>query len=626
MQGCLLLLATAIWDAYQFGSRPSHSGQSFDFFWNRMDEDKNYLKAWDYVVIGAMLCVSSFIGLYYRLTGGRQKTANEYLLGDRKMHSVPVAFSLMASFMSAISLLGGSREAYSFGTQFIQINAAYVLATPAVTHIFLPVFFRIQGPSASVYSYLELRFGYWARLAASLTFSLQMMLYMGIVVYAPALALSAVTGLSFLASVLSVGSVCTFYSAIGGLKAVLITDAFQSVLMFAAIILIIVMGSYEAGGLPEALWRSFQGGRISFGATSLDPTVRHTVWTQLIGGSFVYLSIYGVNQAQVQRLLSVDSLQTARKSLWLQLPILCSLSILTCISGLVMYSHYQGCDPKLDGRISSYDQLMPLFVVETMGTKPGLAGLFVAGIFSGSLSTVSSAINSLSAVTLEDYLIPAVSSLCSPETSSRLEAQSHTVLKVLALMFGALSVALSLMVKALGTGLLQASLSVFGLVGGPLLGIFTLGMFFRCANQAGALVGLSSALGLSLWIGFGQPRPPVQSLRVSTSFGCAASTNHSEHFEFWNSTTASPILAASGETAPEEVEQTYFYLYRISYAWFAVIGFALSVTIGALFSIICKARYRGQPEPHPDLFADPIRKRMLEQELSVDEDIPCQTH
>jgi sodium-coupled monocarboxylate transporter 8/12 len=96
----------------------------------------------DYAVFGLMLCVSSAIGLYFRFTGGRQKTADEYLMGNRSMSALPVAFSLMASFMSAITLLGVTRENYSFGTQFVAINLAYGFGTVFSAYAFLPVFFR----------------------------------------------------------------------------------------------------------------------------------------------------------------------------------------------------------------------------------------------------------------------------------------------------------------------------------------------------------------------------------------------------------------------------------------------------------------------------------------------------
>ncbi|KAK7074679.1 hypothetical protein SK128_016093 [Halocaridina rubra] len=142
--------------------------------------------------------------------------------------------------------------------------------------------------------------------------------------------------------------------------------------------------------------------------TSLDPRERHTIWSLGIGGIFTYCSLYGVNQAQVQRLLTIKDLRRAQASLWLQLPILVLLSTSTSFAGLVLYTHYKSCDPLKTNRITNPDQLLPLYVVETMGMYPGLSGLFVSGIFSGSLSTVSSALNSLAAVTLQDYVLVSI--------------------------------------------------------------------------------------------------------------------------------------------------------------------------------------------------------------------------
>ena len=130
--------------------------------------------------------------------------------------------------------------------------------------------------------------------------------------------------------------------------------------------------------------RAYEGGRIKFDEVSPDPTVRHTVWTQAIGGMFVYLSIYGVNQAQVQRLLSIQDLKRAQQALWLQWPILTVLSISTSFAGIVIYAYYQGCDPVLAGRIKSGGQLLPLFVVETMSQHPGLSGIFHTNLLGAS--------------------------------------------------------------------------------------------------------------------------------------------------------------------------------------------------------------------------------------------------
>ncbi|XP_073835331.1 putative sodium-dependent multivitamin transporter [Musca autumnalis] len=569
--------------------------------------------AWDYTILAIVLLVSAAIGVYYRFTGGKQKTTREYLLADRSMSVIPVAFSLMASFMSAVTLLGVSAENYQYGTQFVLINVSYIIGTPIAAYLILPVFYRLK--TASVYEYLELRFGYAARLCASLAFSVQMILYMGIVLYAPALALEAVTGLNLVFSIIIVGVVCTFYATVGGMKAVLVTDIFQSLLMFASIFAIIICAGIKAEGLEDIWNTAKEGGRLEFFNFSVDPTTRHTFITQIIGGLATYLAIYGVNQTQVQRLLSVRTLKESGYALWWSLPILILLSVTTCFSGLCMYYYYKTCDPLLEGRITSRDQLMPLFVVDTMGHIPGISGLFVSGMFSASLSTISSAISSLAAVTLEDYIKPLVSYRKKEELS---DAKTTFYSKVLSIVYGGVCLGLAFLAGSMG-GLLQAALSIFGIIGGPLLGLFTLGMYFPKANQKGALVGLGLSLAFSFWIGFGQPRPPIPSLSLETD-GCPATPTTTSHIsEIFNT------LNRESDTPKEDSD--YFYLYRISYMWYAVCGFLISVIVGWLASwIIEKLKWDNNDQIYTDntrtlikydLFSPPIAKRIRQKQMPL---------
>ncbi|XP_026667991.1 putative sodium-dependent multivitamin transporter, partial [Ceratina calcarata] len=156
-----------------------------------------------------------------------------------------------------------------------------------------------------MFQYLDRRFGKAARIAGSLAFLLQLLLYSGVVLYAPALALEATTGLSRTVSIIGIGLVCTFYSAIGGIKAVLITDVFQSLLMLLAVILVIVTAAVNVGGVQRIWEIANEGSRIEFDNISVDPTVRHTWWSLTFGGFFTYLSLYGTNQVQVQRMLTI---------------------------------------------------------------------------------------------------------------------------------------------------------------------------------------------------------------------------------------------------------------------------------------------------------------------------------
>ncbi|CAH0557554.1 unnamed protein product [Brassicogethes aeneus] len=549
---------------------------------------------WDYVVVVLVLMVSSAIGIYYRLSGGKQKTMQEYLLADKNMSIGPVAFSLMASFMSAITLLGVSSENYSFGIQFIVINFSYAMFTPVAAYLYLPVFFKLQATSA--YEYLERRFGKFSRTAASLSYSLQMILYMGVVLYAPSLALEALTGINKTTAILSVGLVCTFYSTIGGMKAVLMTDVFQSILMFAAVFSVIISAWIDKGSLAE-IWRiASENNRTELFNFDPDPTIRHTWLSLILGGGITFLSLYAVNQTQVQRYLTVKDLKTAQKALWLNWPILTALSLSTSFSGLAIYSRYFNCDPVKSGVISSADQLMPYYVVHSMGHIPGLSGLFVAGIFSASLSTVSAAVNSLAAVTIEDYVKPAYKYYMKRPLSEE-NASSHT--KTIALGYGLLCLAMAFLAQFLG-GVLQASLTIFGVIGGPLLGLFSLGMFTPTANEMGSITGLVSGMGIGLWMAFG-PKPPPPFLPTRTD-GC-------ENFISLNSTST-----------PAVNESDYFWLYRVSYLYNGVFGLVCTLLVGYLSSIIFAKIFNiKQKYLEPNLFIPPIARRLEKM-------VPCTIH
>eukprot|EP00096_Caligus_rogercresseyi_P005882 TRINITY_DN21932_c0_g1_i1.p1 TRINITY_DN21932_c0_g1~~TRINITY_DN21932_c0_g1_i1.p1 ORF type:complete len:561 (-),score=41.67 TRINITY_DN21932_c0_g1_i1:255-1709(-) len=479
----------------------------------------------------------------------------------------------MASFMSAITILGVSSENYTFGTQFTVVNLGFILTTPLCAYIYLPIFYRLK--CNSVYEYLEMRFkGKVIRALASFAFTCQMIMYMGIVLYAPALSLSAITGISYTGSILGVGLCCTLYSSLGGIKAVLITDVFQSLLMFGSLIAVIVTGVSQVGSISDVFRISREGDRLEMFNISPDPTIRHTFWSQFIGGAITSATLYGVNQAQVQRLLTIGSLRRSQGSLWMQWPILACLSFLTSFAGLTMYAYYAGCDPIKSGRISKGDQLLALFALDTMGDYPGLTGLFIAGIFSGSLSTVSSSINSLAAVTLEDYIKPLVNVS---------KGREVFILKGLVVFYGVLSVLIAFVADLLPSGVLQASLTIFGVVGGPLLGLFSLGMLTKKANEIGAVTGFVSSLLLLFWMAFGWPRPPMSTLPVSTA-DCPL-----------NHTTLSALKSEDGIN-------DYFYLYEISYAWYSSIGLLWTFIVGTLVSLITQRLCSPKP-PSECLFS-----------------------
>lgn len=178
-----------------------------------------------------------------------------------------------------------------------------------------------------------------------------------------------------------------------------------------------------------------------------------------------------------------------------------ALSSLTAFCGLVLYAYYNKCDPVSAGKIKSYDMVMPYFSKERMTRFPGLAGVFVAGIFSASLSTVSAQLNSLSAIALTDYLRP----LCQKYGHEIPDDKAAFYGKLTALAIGTFSLGVAFLASILGQ-LFQIMISVNGAVFGPILGLFTLGMFFECANETGALIGTGVALVLNVFLVFSPKR------------------------------------------------------------------------------------------------------------------------
>lgn len=196
----------------------------------------------------------------------------------------------------------------------------------------------------------------------------------------------------------------------------------------------------------------------------------------------------------------------------------------------------------------------------TTGQYPGLCGLFVSGIFSASLSTISSAVTSLSAVTLEDYLKPLYKAIFG---RNLIELNSTLPTKIIACIYGLLCILLACGAGLLGN-VLQASLTIFGVVGGPLLGIFTLGVCTVRTNQRGVLLGFLLGLVFCFWIGFGGPKPVPNPLPLNTS-GCVVA----------NVTQVAKEVIAEGHQ-----ETHYFWLYRLSYLWFCVLGYLVTLIIG----------------------------------------------
>uniref|UniRef100_A0A4X2MAM3 Solute carrier family 5 member 8 n=1 Tax=Vombatus ursinus TaxID=29139 RepID=A0A4X2MAM3_VOMUR len=531
--------------------------------------------AWDYVVFWGVQLLSAALGVYYAFADGGRSTEADFLMARRGLTAAPVSLSLAASFMSAVTVLGTPVEVYRFGAAFLLFGVAYALVVIITSEIYMPVFYRLGV--TSTFEYLELRFNKQVRLVGTVLFIVQTILYIGIGIYAPALALNQVTGFELWGSVVTTGIVCTFYCSLGGLKAVVWTDVINTFIMVAGFSSIIIQTSNLQGGLKTIVRHAEEGGRLRFWDFNPSPLQRHTFWTITIGGTFTWTGIYGVNQFQVQRYLACKTRFQAKLALYLNL--LGLWVILTCavLCGLGLYSMYRNCDPWTSHKVSAPDQLMPYLAVEILSDSPGLPGLFVACAYSGTLSTVSSSISALAAVTVED--------LIKPHLNSPSQKTLSLFSKGTSLFYGILCIGMAALASLMG-GLLQAVLSIFGMIGGPLLGLFTLGILNPFANSLGSFIGLIVGFTISMWIGIGAqfyPPPPERTLPLPLSVANCTVTRNT-HLD-WTKFPEHPFLRP-WKTSDLKRTPVVDNLYSISYLYLSALGTLITVFVGTVFSLL----------------------------------------
>ncbi|RNA40535.1 sodium-coupled monocarboxylate transporter 1-like [Brachionus plicatilis] len=518
----------------------------------------------DYAVFAIMLSVSALIGFYFALKDRKKSTIDEFLLGGRKLHIFPVAMSILASFTSAISILGFSQEMYRYGSMYWLIGFSYFLTQPFAAHVYLPLYHKLKITSA--YEYLQMRFNQTVRVTASLIFCLQMILYMSIVLYTPSVAIQQVLGVPLWISIFVTGAVCTVYTSVGGIKAVIWTDTFQVLIMFSGLFAIIIKGTASAGGVSQVWNRLYESDRIEFFDFDASPFTRHTFWSLIFGGFFTSLTVYGSNQATIQRYLTMKTVKDAQKALYINLVGTFLILTITCISGLIAYAIYFECDLLTSGKIKKGEQILPYLVIDLLGKLPGAPGLFVACIYSASLSTVSSGLNSLAAVCLKDLLQPYFF-----KNSLLGESKATLISKLIAALFGLITVGIAYFCQYLSATVLQISLSIFGILGGPLLGVISLGMFCRFANSFGAFCGLVISTAINLWLGIGAVlynTPPISK---------PVSIKNCENTLF---------LDSNKTMIQQDDKFDVTYVYRLSYLWYAALSICVCFVSGIVLSLI----------------------------------------
>ncbi len=428
------------------------------------------------------------LGYYFK----DQKSKKDYFLGGRSLGWFELGLSVMASQLSAISFISAAAFVgmkSNGGMQWLTYEFAVPLAMIFLMVVIFPPLYK-KG-IVSVYEYLQERFGRGTRLLVSLVFQFSRAFATGIMIYAVAIVLSAVLDIPDWATILISGIVTLVYSYQGGMKAVVWGDAIQMIILFGGIIVCIFYGLDYLGG-----WDNFISEvdkerikPIDFRSLGIEKDETFGFWPMLIGGLFLYTSYYGTDQSQAQRALSARSLSQVNKMLLFnglgRFPVTLSYCLMGLIVGTFAFSN-----PEFLSKIPSDrpDMMMPVFIANYL--PHGIIGLLITAILAAAMSSLSSAINSLSAASAQDFFTTE-----DPEKNLKYS-------KYLTIFWAAICITLAFFAGGIADTIIEAINKVGSLFYGPVIATFSIGILSKKIGQRAMNIGLIAGVvsNLLLWL------------------------------------------------------------------------------------------------------------------------------
>jgi SSS family transporter len=448
----------------------------------------NYL---DYLIIACYLIGLLVLGFVLR----KQQNKDDYFLAGRALGWKPLTLSIMATQLSAVSFISapafvGLRE--GGGLIWLSYELAVPLAMLLLLWLVLPT---LHGSGVvSIYDFLERRFGRSSRLLISLVFQISRSFATAIMIYAISIILQSTIGLAFWQSVLCIGAITLIYSLQGGMKAVVYGDAIQMVLIILGALACLGFGLYHIGG-----WTQF--------ATLVEPSRLQTLNIEtagmngsdfgllpmLFGGFILYASYYGCDQSEAQRSLAAKSPLELKKMIMAASFLRFPITLIYCFAGLVIGTLALN-QPDFLAQIPDAhpDWMMPVFIINYLPN--GVIGLLLVAILAAAMSSLSSAINSLAAVTVEDY--------CRYQNKVLNNQQYLLYAKITGAFWGLITLTLSFYAGDIAPTIIEAINKVGSIFYGPVLAMFLLAITSKklCSRHvnSGLITGLLS--NLLLWL------------------------------------------------------------------------------------------------------------------------------
>jgi len=433
----------------------------------------------NWIILVAYVIGNILLGFFL---SSKVHTADDYYIGDRTTPWWVIGISVVATYIGALTFLGGPAWSYVDGFSVIFIHINYPIAIFVVITIFLPFFYN--SGVASIFDYLERRFGLASRTIMSGVFLFGNIAYSGIMLYTTALVLEFITGVDVVTAIMIVAVVAVTYTMLGGIAAVIWTDLIQTAILFTGAIITLVL---LVGELPDGFLGTLQSlkdiGKTDPFEYSLDPAKVGTIWTGIVAMSIYHVVVYGVNQMMVQRTLTAKTLGDAKKAYILMGYIAFFVFVLFFGLGILFYSYY-------GGRAFDNENLIVLEFVSAMGF-PGLMGIVTAAIVAAAMSSLDSSLNSMATVTTIDFYQKFFRKDGTPEhylKASRWFTLFWAVFTVIpAMMFISSAGSVIEILSKVGSFFVGAKLAMFGL-----------GFFSKHTTERGLIIGVVAGF-ISLW-------------------------------------------------------------------------------------------------------------------------------
>jgi SSS family solute:Na+ symporter len=421
----------------------------------------------------------------------RSKSSDAFTKGGGRIPAWALGMSIFATFVSSISFLALPGKAYQTNWNSFAFSLSIPIATWVAVKYFVPLFRSIN--SVSAYAYLETRFGPWARVYASSCYLLTQLARTGSILFLLALPLNALLGWDVNTIIIVTGILTMVYSMMGGIQAVVWTDAVQGfVLIGGALVCLIILMFSAPGGIAQSIDIALQHDKFSLGSFDFDWSTS-TFWVVLIYGLFINLQNFGIDQNYVQRYITAKTEKEAKFSTWLGGLLYVPVSLLFFLIGTFLFTYYQANPEALPAELQTpqmADRVFPYFIVK--GLPVGFTGLLIASIFAAGMSTISTSLNSGATVILTDFYKRFASSVVTEKQSMRVLYISSAVIAVVGILVGLA------MTKVQST--LDAWWALSSIFSGGMLGLFLLGYMSKRASSMQAAIGVIAGIVVICWI------------------------------------------------------------------------------------------------------------------------------